>query len=184
MKRWIPKPSLRLQEVVRTVRKSNSNVSIIRHVKTGIYQTIPLSRPKGGGMFLNQSGCYPCPIGHRNRLGRKYTAKEHNNFFGITAYGRPNAFWKGTHRYCRLQSDGCETDRWSVQIIYRMSYKENYRRMIRCNKATGYAIYDCLLEAYRKHAESMDVSGITDRDISRISRIKILVPNLIFFDQN
>ena len=53
------KPSLRLQEVVRTVRKSNSNVSIIRHVKTGIYQTISLSRPKGGGMFLNQSGCYP-----------------------------------------------------------------------------------------------------------------------------
>lgn len=65
-----------------------------------------------------------------------------------------------------------------------MSYKENYRRMIRRNKATGYAIYDYLLKAYRKHSESMDVSGITDRDISRISRIKILVPNLIFFDQN
>ncbi|MEQ3162205.1 hypothetical protein AAA214_03525 [Parabacteroides goldsteinii] len=47
-----------------------------------------------------------------------------------------------------------------------MSYKENYQRMIRRNKATGYAIYDCLLKAYRKHAESMDVSGITDRDIS------------------
>ena len=75
MKRWIPKPSLRLQEVVRTVRKSNSNVSIIRHVKTGIYQTIPLSRPKGGGMFRNQSGRYPCPVGHRNRLGRKYPGK-------------------------------------------------------------------------------------------------------------
>ena len=51
-----------------------------------------------------------------------------------------------------------------------MSYKENYQRMIHRNKATGYAIYDCLLKAYRKHAESMDVSGITDRDISRISK--------------
>ena len=37
-----------------------------------------------------------------------------------------------------------------------MSYEENYQRMIRRNKATGYAIYDCLLKAYRKHAESMD----------------------------
>ena len=55
-----------------------------------------------------------------------------------------------------------------------MSYRENYQRMIHCNKATGYAIYDCLLKAYRKHAESMDVSGITDRDISRISE-KLLV---------
>ena len=35
-----------------------------------------------------------------------------------------------------------------------MSYEENYQRMIRRNKATGYAIYDCLLKAYRKHAES------------------------------
>ena len=51
-----------------------------------------------------------------------------------------------------------------------MSYKENYQRMIRCNRATGYAIYDCLLKAYRKHTESMDVSGITDRNISRISK--------------
>ena len=55
-----------------------------------------------------------------------------------------------------------------------MSYRENYQRMIHRNKATGYAIYDCLLKAYRKHAESMDVSGITDRDISRISK-KLLV---------
>ena len=55
-----------------------------------------------------------------------------------------------------------------------MSYEENYQRMIHRNKATGYAIYDCLLKAYRKHAESMDVSGITDRDISRISK-KLLV---------
>ena len=74
-KRWIPKPSLRLQEVVRIVRKSNSNVSIIRHVKTGIYQTIPLSRPKGGGMFRNQSVRYPCPIRHRNRVGGKHPGK-------------------------------------------------------------------------------------------------------------
>ena len=51
-----------------------------------------------------------------------------------------------------------------------MSYEENYQHMIRRNKATGYAIYDCLLKAYRKHAESMDISGITDRDISRISK--------------
>lgn len=28
--------------------------------------------------------------------GESTLAKEHRNFFGITAYGRPNAFWKGT----------------------------------------------------------------------------------------
>ena len=44
-----------------------------------------------------------------------------------------------------------------------MSYKENYQRMIRRNKATGYAIYDCLLKAYRKHAESMDISRISKK---------------------
>lgn len=55
-----------------------------------------------------------------------------------------------------------------------MSHKENYRCMIRRNKATGYAIYDCLLKTYRKHAESMDVSGITDRDISRISEMLLV----------
>ena len=27
--------------------------------------------------------------------GESTLAKEYNNFFGITAYGRPNAFWKG-----------------------------------------------------------------------------------------
>ena len=55
-----------------------------------------------------------------------------------------------------------------------MSYEENYQRMIRRNKATGYAIYDCLLKAYRKHAECMEVSGITDRDISRISEMLLV----------
>ena len=55
-----------------------------------------------------------------------------------------------------------------------MSYRENYQRMIHHNKATGYAIYDCLLKAYRKHAESMYVSGITDRDISRISEMLLV----------
>lgn len=28
--------------------------------------------------------------------GESILAKVHNNFFGITAYGRPNVFWKGT----------------------------------------------------------------------------------------
>ena len=56
-------------------RKSSSNVSIIRYVKTGIYQTISFPRSKSGGMFRNQSGCHPRPIGHRNRLGRKYAGK-------------------------------------------------------------------------------------------------------------
>lgn len=51
-----------------------------------------------------------------------------------------------------------------------MSYRENYQRMIHRNKATGYAIYDCLLKVYRKHFESMDTSGITARDISLISK--------------
>ena len=55
-----------------------------------------------------------------------------------------------------------------------MSYREYAPRMIHRTKATGYAIYDCLLKAYRKHAESMDVSGITDRDISRISEMLLV----------
>lgn len=51
-----------------------------------------------------------------------------------------------------------------------MSYLENYQRMILRNKAAGYAIYDCLLKAYRKHFESRDLSGITSEDITRISK--------------
>lgn len=50
-----------------------------------------------------------------------------------------------------------------------MSWKENYQCMLLRNKATGYAIYDCLLKAYRKHFEEQDLSGITARDITRIS---------------
>lgn len=50
-----------------------------------------------------------------------------------------------------------------------MSWKDNYRRMILRNKATGYAIYHCLLKTYRKHFEEQDFSGTTDRDITRIS---------------
>lgn len=50
-----------------------------------------------------------------------------------------------------------------------MSRKENYQRMLLRNKATGYAIYDCLQKAYRKHFEEQDLSGITARDITRIS---------------
>ncbi|WP_288208090.1 hypothetical protein [uncultured Parabacteroides sp.] len=55
-----------------------------------------------------------------------------------------------------------------------MNNKENYHRMILRNKATGYAIYDCLLKVYRKHFDSMDTSGITARDITLISK-KLLV---------
>lgn len=55
-----------------------------------------------------------------------------------------------------------------------MSYQENYHRMILRNKAAGYAIYHCLLKAFRKHFESRDLSGITAEDITRISR-EILV---------
>ena len=55
-----------------------------------------------------------------------------------------------------------------------MSYKENYQRMICCNKATGYAIYHCLLKAYDQHCREMDISGITERDITAISE-KLLV---------
>lgn len=50
-----------------------------------------------------------------------------------------------------------------------MSYTENYQRMILRNKTAGYAIYDCLLKTYRQHCEKFDLSGITDRDITRIS---------------
>ena len=51
-----------------------------------------------------------------------------------------------------------------------MNNKENYHRMILRNKATGYAIYDCLLKVYRKHFDSMDTPGITARDIPLISK--------------
>ena len=55
-----------------------------------------------------------------------------------------------------------------------MSRIENYQRMICCNKATGYAIYHCLLQAYDRHCREMDISGITDHDITAISE-KLLV---------
>ena len=55
-----------------------------------------------------------------------------------------------------------------------MSYKENYQRMICCNKATGYAIYHCLLLAYDRHCRETALSGITDRDITAISEILLV----------
>lgn len=55
-----------------------------------------------------------------------------------------------------------------------MSYKENYQRMLLRNKAAGYAIYHCLLDAYRKHSQRRDLSGITNHDITQISK-KLLV---------
>lgn len=54
------------------------------------------------------------------------------------------------------------------------SWPDNYHRMIRRNRATGYAIYHCLLQAYRMHSAKFDLSGITDRDITQISE-KLLV---------
>lgn len=55
-----------------------------------------------------------------------------------------------------------------------MSWHDNYYQMIRRNKATGFAIYHCLLQAYNLHYRKMDLSGITDRDITAISE-KLLV---------
>ena len=55
-----------------------------------------------------------------------------------------------------------------------MSYKENYQRMICCNKATGYAIYHCLLLAYDRHCRETALSGITGRDITAISEILLV----------
>lgn len=51
-----------------------------------------------------------------------------------------------------------------------MTYKENYHRMLQRNKATGYAIYHCLLKVYRQHSNARDLSGITSDDITRISQ--------------
>ena len=42
--------------------------------------------------------------------GESTLAKEHNNFFGITAYGRPNAFWKGTKT--NLSENSGHTSLW------------------------------------------------------------------------
>lgn len=50
-----------------------------------------------------------------------------------------------------------------------MSWSDNYRRMIRRNRATGFAIYHCLLQVFREHTEDLLFSGITDLDITRIS---------------
>ena len=61
-------------------------------------------------MFRNQSGRYPCPIRHRNRVGGKHPGKGVNNFFGITAYGRPNAFWKG--KKTDLSENGGHVSLW------------------------------------------------------------------------
>ena len=58
-----------------TVRKS-SKIIILYYGKTGIHQTVSSAIETG--------------------WGESTLAKEHHNFFGITAYGRPNAFWKGT----------------------------------------------------------------------------------------
>ena len=46
--------------------------------------------------------------------------------------------------------------------------------MICCNKATGYAIYHCLLLAYDRHCRETALSGITDRDITAISEILLV----------
>ncbi|MRY91243.1 glucosaminidase domain-containing protein, partial [Parabacteroides distasonis] len=42
--------------------------------------------------------------------GESTLAKEHNNFFGITAYGRPNAFWKG--KKTDLSENGGHASLW------------------------------------------------------------------------
>ena len=55
-----------------------------------------------------------------------------------------------------------------------MSWHDNYCLMIRRNKATGFAIYHCLLQVYNQHYRKMDLLGITDRDITAISE-KLLV---------
>lgn len=65
------------------------------HEKTRFHQSVFASRPKGGSAIQNESGDPPGTVGHRNRLGESTLCKEHNNFFGITAYGRPNPFWEG-----------------------------------------------------------------------------------------
>lgn len=47
-------------------------------------------------------------------------------------------------------------------------WQDNYDRMIRRNRATGFAIYHCLIVAFLEHKRTM-FSGITDQDITRIS---------------
>ena len=42
--------------------------------------------------------------------GESTLAKEYNNFFGITAYGRPNAFWKG--KKTDLSENGGHVSLW------------------------------------------------------------------------
>ena len=54
------------------------------------------SRPKGGSAIRNEPGHHPGSSPPSKPAGAKvHFAREHNNFFGITAYGHPNPFWKG-----------------------------------------------------------------------------------------
>lgn len=51
--------------------------------------------PQGGRKFPDQSDSDPGTGGHRIGLGTERLAREHHNFFGITAYGKKNVWWKG-----------------------------------------------------------------------------------------
>lgn len=48
-----------------------------------------------GGYFLMDPLIILAQSAHETGWGTSILAREHNNFFGITAAGRPNAYWNG-----------------------------------------------------------------------------------------
>ena len=59
-----------------------------------LYRHISLL-PQGGRKFPDQSGSDPAQAVIESGWGQSDLAREHHNFFGITAYGKKNVWWKG-----------------------------------------------------------------------------------------
>ena len=55
---------------------------------------LPLARKAGESFRINPIVILAQAV-IESGWGQSDLAREHHNFFGITAYGRPNAFWKG-----------------------------------------------------------------------------------------
>ena len=77
--------------------------------KDFITKYLPLAQKAGEAFRIN-----PVVILAQSAIetgwGESTLAKEHNNFFGITAYGRPNAFWKG--KKTDLSENGGHVSLW------------------------------------------------------------------------
>lgn len=69
-----------------------------------ITQYLPLAR-KAGERFGMNPAILLAQAAIETGWGESTLCKEHNNFFGITAYGHHNAFWKGDRTDLSAASD-------------------------------------------------------------------------------